>query len=278
MRDKVTKEFEHILNECIDRLLHGDSVEQCLGRYPEQAAELEPLLRIAKTTQEASSVDPRPEFKMQARQQLRAILNGHKTKAQLRRRSFLGFTKSRMALASVIAVALIVGLSLGIPALLRQPTVALAEEIAMEDPGVQVLLAEEGFQPATLNRIVIKSGTRNIYLVKYTNPENDSLVGIVTVNVKERIVTDIDIRLNEKDEQFTRLPSLALAVSRNIIQIAKSDPRVQKILDSGAEIGGISYLSSALRKVVGLELRSGDKTWVVRIDPTEEEVINIFQR
>ena len=129
-----------------------------------------------------------------------------------------------------------------------------------------------------MNRIVIKSGTKNIYLVKFTNPENDALVGIVTVNVKERIVTDIDIRLNENDEQFTRLPSLALAVSRNIIQIAKSDPRVQKILDSGAEIGGISYLSSALRKVVGLELRAGDKTWVVRIDPNKEEVISIFQR
>jgi hypothetical protein len=217
---------------------------------------------------------------MQARQQLRSVLNRHNTKAQPRGLSLLGFAKSRVAWASVIAIALIVGLSLAVPALLRQPTVALAEETAMEDPGVQILLAEEGYQTSKLYRIVTKSDTDNIYFVRFMTSEDGGLIATVTVNAKDRIVTDIDINLNENGEQFTRLPSLTLAVSSKIIQIAKGDSRVEKILDSGAKIGGISYLSSTstLKKVVGLELLAGEKIWIVRIDPTEGEVISIFRR
>ncbi|MGW8181919.1 MAG: hypothetical protein ACWGQW_24595 [bacterium] len=269
----MAKEFEHILNECIDRMLRGDSVEQCLGRYPEQAAELEPLLRVAQSAQKVSSVEPRPEFKAQARQQLRSVLYRAEPNAQPRRISLLGFAKSRVVLASVIAIALVVGLSLLVPALLRQPTVVLAEETAMEDPGVQILLAEKGFQPSQMYRTVTKSDTENIYLVKFMTSEDGELIATVTVNVKERVVT-----LVENDEQFTRLPTLALAVSKDITQIAERDSRVQDILETGAEIGGISYLSSPLRKVVGLDLLSDGKRWVVMIDPVKREVVRIFQR
>ena len=42
------KQFNNILDECLESLLTGqETVEQCLQRYPEYAAELEPLLRTA---------------------------------------------------------------------------------------------------------------------------------------------------------------------------------------------------------------------------------------
>jgi len=57
------KEFDNILNECLERLLvKGESLEQCLQRYPGQAAELKPLLETALAAREASSIQPRADF------------------------------------------------------------------------------------------------------------------------------------------------------------------------------------------------------------------------
>jgi len=40
----MNKGFEDILNTCLDRItLKGDTIEQCLESYPEQAVELEPF-------------------------------------------------------------------------------------------------------------------------------------------------------------------------------------------------------------------------------------------
>ena len=70
----MSREFEAILDECLQRLLEGESVEQCLARYPEQAAELEPLLQVALAAREASAIEPRPEFKAQVRYRLQSAL------------------------------------------------------------------------------------------------------------------------------------------------------------------------------------------------------------
>ena len=71
----MSKEFENILDECLERLLvNGESLEQCLQSYPAQAADLEPLLQVALDTKEAASIQPRPEFKARARYQFQAAL------------------------------------------------------------------------------------------------------------------------------------------------------------------------------------------------------------
>ena len=61
--------FEEALNECLDSLLRGGSVESCLDRYPEHAKELEPLLRIAQVGI-TSAADPNPELKSETRRSL----------------------------------------------------------------------------------------------------------------------------------------------------------------------------------------------------------------
>lgn len=68
------RQFNDILNECLDRLLKGESVEQCLADYPEQADALRPLLQVAVMTKSAASIQPHPEFKARARYQFRAAL------------------------------------------------------------------------------------------------------------------------------------------------------------------------------------------------------------
>jgi hypothetical protein len=40
-----------ILDDCVHRMRGGESVEDCLADYPEQAAELAPMLRAASALQ-----------------------------------------------------------------------------------------------------------------------------------------------------------------------------------------------------------------------------------
>ncbi|UCC16510.1 MAG: hypothetical protein JSU58_09105 [Dehalococcoidales bacterium] len=69
------KEFNNILDECLDRLMFkGDTVELCLADYPEYADELRPLLETSLMTSKISSLEPDQEFKAKSRNELFAIL------------------------------------------------------------------------------------------------------------------------------------------------------------------------------------------------------------
>ncbi len=60
----MSQEFSEALNDCLDRLVQGDDVRECLRRYPQQASELEPLLHVALATIRASEeVRPNPDAK-----------------------------------------------------------------------------------------------------------------------------------------------------------------------------------------------------------------------
>jgi hypothetical protein len=73
---KKNSAFENILDECLERLIKGGTVERCLESYPpEQALELEPLLRTAQAAREASVIMPRAEFKARARYEFRSALH-----------------------------------------------------------------------------------------------------------------------------------------------------------------------------------------------------------
>jgi hypothetical protein len=69
------KQFNTILDECMERLLTGqETVEQCLQRYPEYAAELEPLLRTATIVKKAVDIEPSADFRARARYQLQSMM------------------------------------------------------------------------------------------------------------------------------------------------------------------------------------------------------------
>ncbi len=59
----MKRNFEDILNDCLDRLSRGETIRDCLHSYPEQAEELASMLQVAQATREATSqMEPRPEF------------------------------------------------------------------------------------------------------------------------------------------------------------------------------------------------------------------------
>jgi hypothetical protein len=74
----MAEEFERILDECIDRLSRGDSLQQCLNDYPEHATELKPLLLAMTQTKEAFPFTPSADAKRSARQRFFAALDKKK--------------------------------------------------------------------------------------------------------------------------------------------------------------------------------------------------------
>ena len=68
----MSDRLENIFNECLERIFQGESIESCLRSYPQEAAQLEPLLKTALGfSWRASAVQPSPEFKARARAEMR---------------------------------------------------------------------------------------------------------------------------------------------------------------------------------------------------------------
>jgi hypothetical protein len=104
---KEDKEFNNILDECLERIVvGGETLEQCLERYPEQAAELKPLLETVLAVKAASAVEPSPEFKARARYQFRSALG---EKAAPKRRPFFGWLPRWATALAIVLVVLMAG-------------------------------------------------------------------------------------------------------------------------------------------------------------------------
>lgn len=133
---KKSKEFDNILEECLERVLTGgETVEQCLASYPEQAAELEPLLQTALLAKGAVDIKPRPEFRARARYQFQSALREMELK---RERRFFG-GQPRWATVVIAVVVLLVASS---------STVMAASNSMPDGPLYPVKLATEAVRVA----------------------------------------------------------------------------------------------------------------------------------
>ena len=104
---KKTKEFNNILNDCLERLLvKGETIEQCLQSYPDYAAEIEPLLQTAMATKKAVAIQPSPEFKARARYQFQSALREVKPKRAL---PLFGWQPQWAVAIAVVLVVLLAG-------------------------------------------------------------------------------------------------------------------------------------------------------------------------
>ena len=108
---EMTKRLENIFNECLERMLQGESIESCLGSYPEEAAELEPLLRTTLGFRwRASSVQPSPEFKTQARLRFQeAQIQAVQQQSQPQKPGFFARQRSWALALTAVLVILLVG-------------------------------------------------------------------------------------------------------------------------------------------------------------------------
>jgi hypothetical protein len=67
----MNNELETVLDICLNQIKDGESnIDECLALYPDQAAQLEPLLKAATKLTRAREVIPDPAYKARARAQL----------------------------------------------------------------------------------------------------------------------------------------------------------------------------------------------------------------
>lgn len=130
---RKSREFENVLDECLERLLaKGETLEQCLRSFPEHTEALKPLLEIALDVNKVSAIQPRPEFRDKARSQFSSALDEMERK---RSRSFFSW-RWQPRLATVVAIVLALLLAGG-------GTVAAASGSMPDEPLYPVKLASE---------------------------------------------------------------------------------------------------------------------------------------
>ena len=133
---KKAKEFDNILDECLERvLLKGETIEQCLAGQPEYAAELEPLLRTALDTKEATAIKPRSEFRERASYQFQAALREMEPQ---KARGFFSWQPQWVTAVIVVVILLMAG----------SGTVVAAVDSLPGEPLYQVKLATESVRLA----------------------------------------------------------------------------------------------------------------------------------
>ena len=59
-----------VLEDCIVRLRRGESIEDCLARYPEMRSQLEPRLNMVNSVYRLPGVTPSAKFRSAARARL----------------------------------------------------------------------------------------------------------------------------------------------------------------------------------------------------------------
>ncbi len=171
---KKGRESDNILDECLERLLvKGETIEECLASYPQQADELKPLLQTALAAKKAVAIQPRPEFRAKARYQFRSALQEVESK---RGRPFFGWQRRWVTAVTMVLILLLVG----------SGTVATASNSMPDEPLYQVKLITEQARltltPSALGkaelsaRLADKRVTEIIYVANKGDPERVELV------------------------------------------------------------------------------------------------------
>ena len=180
----------------------------------------------------------------------------------------------KTAMASVLAVALIIGLSLGIPALTGQSPEVLAAEIAQNSPQVKAACGGEG----------------EVEVVKLTITNGKGEV-ICVAKMGRLVAADVDLEAGEVTEvEVLSMPELSDEDKAEAINIAKADSRVQELLGQGASIGKVFpvYSSSIIvengqarilptSNMAMVELKHGEEGWLARVDLDKKKVQRIIE-
>lgn len=164
----MTKEFDNILDECLERLLvKGETIEQCLQGYPEQAADLKPLLQTALAARQAAAVQPRAEFKARARYQFHSALQEWVTR---KRHPFLSWFPRWATVVTIVLGILLMG----------GGTIAAAGYSMPDSPLYPVKLATEQVQlaltPSNVGKaeLCAKFADRRVTEIIYTADKGDA--------------------------------------------------------------------------------------------------------
>jgi len=204
----VETKLANILDECVERIAKGESIDTCLARYPDLRSSLEPLLAMALSISSIPRVSPSDEFRRVSRARLMArlrqeaigveaaksgrgiaILDDLTRSWQRLRQSIAGVNRVAIPVTLILVVALVTALS----ALnIISPSPALAAKCTLSTLSGITEVRSAGLENwlQAIDGMTLKAGTR----VK-TAPNSYALLTFKdgsTIKLEEN--TDIEIQ------------------------------------------------------------------------------------
>jgi len=178
----------------------------------------------------------------------------------------------KTAVVSILALALVVGLSLTIPSLSTKSAYTLAADIAQNSPQVQAALGGVEVQVVNVIKVINDKGT------------------VICRGEAGFVTADVDLKTEQVIEVIP-MPEFTTADEQEAINIAKADPRVQELLDKGAMIGQVSRMYSFgvrtnmetgeteefSEELVRVEIILRETTWIAHIDLAEGRVVRLIE-
>lgn len=101
--------IDDVLNECIERLAAGETVQECVAKYPDHADEIEPLLQTsAIAVHTASSIAYRPDAKRRSLYKLTAALDDRAQAGRSRRIRLLTGWRGKLTRTAAVVLSVAV--------------------------------------------------------------------------------------------------------------------------------------------------------------------------
>jgi len=214
---KKNREFENIFDDCLERLTRGDTLMQCLKSHPEQAEQLEPLLRTAQTARETSAILPHPEFRARARYEFHSALQ----EAVSKKRPSLFGLRTRLVTAMVaLSIILVSG----------GGTVVMASSSMPDDPLYPLKLASEEVQlaltPSDINKaeVCFMQADRRVDEIVYLADKGDA--------------QQVDVAAERLDECLETLAEIASPEEAEVVEEEEALPRVLTAPTEEAAVDG----------------------------------------
>jgi hypothetical protein len=211
----MNNDLENILDTCLYQIEEGEaSIEECLARYPEHAAQLQPLLRAATKLARARDVVPDPSYRMRARSQL----NTYMQQNPQRKRVSPIFWRVAVGFATVMLLFLASGTAFAQQALPGDTLYnwkLTSEHVwrltSNDDLGVDIVLSQR-----RMNELLVVSGdeTRRAWaiqsyeklLLKFrtAESEHDRARILPVLQAQHQSLIDAGVRVPELEDYFPR--------------------------------------------------------------------------
>lgn len=226
--------IEDILNDCLECVRVGrQTVEECLARYPEEAGELEPLLRLALSLDEASRVAPAPAFKEAARHRFEEAVRSREARRGAKQRAW--WRPWAMAAAAMLAVAV-----------LGSGTVVASAGSTPDQPLYPVKMAKEQVQ-LFLTRPPLERAKLNSALAEMRLQEIEVMADKGKLEQVSKLTDQLDRHLADMEDQRA-LPADQAEALRLLLETRAARQLLRlKTLEEQAPPAAKAVLDRALR-------------------------------
>lgn len=266
--------FEIALEECLASMTKGNSLEECLARYPEFSGELRPLLVTAQKVSLGTNVNASDAFRSNTRAQLGAHMRAHpRRKAWQRPQLVLRYASALAVLALAFTTTGFALAQKAIPGGSLYPWKLTSEQVwrglNVNRISVDIELTQRRLQEllAVQNNPILAGQALDRYKAALLTLQTDvalapekALHARDAMNAQKAIVNDsIGNSVGNVDDLFTIIPTLDDLVGNN----PQEKPEPQPTTTDLPLI--LTPVPSLVPKKPEVDKDDGDKNWIKQI-------------